>query len=170
MDDTTDPIGATTDPGMAGRGPGATPLPEPGETRRTLERAPGERYVAAAERRAAHSTDPAPRSAALGRGLVAALAGAAVITFLGGPLSVTLGLVVVAAFIGWLVASLVRPAAGPAVGLAIGSVALGLVGIWLFAGLEGGALGLVDYLGQVHGPLVLVHLAAAGLVAFGTIR
>jgi hypothetical protein len=91
-------------------------------------------------------------------------------TLLGGPLSVTLGLVVVAAFVGWIVASLVRPLVWVAVALAVGSVALGLVGIWLFAGLEGGALGLVDYLGQVQGPLVVAELAAAGLVAYATIR
>jgi hypothetical protein len=83
---------------------------------------------------------------------------------------VTLGLVIVAAFSAWLIASLVRPRVWLAVALAIGSVALGLVGIWLFADLEGGTLGLVDYLGQVQGPLVIVEVLVAGLVAYGTIR
>jgi len=94
----------------------------------------------------------------------------AIITFLGGPLSVTIGLVGVAAVIGWLIGSIVRPSLVLAVGLAIGSIALGLVGIWLFAGLEGGVLSLPDYLGQVHGPLVVIELAVAGLVAAATVR
>ncbi|HEX7221956.1 MAG TPA: hypothetical protein VF231_01795, partial [Candidatus Limnocylindrales bacterium] len=147
--------------------------PEPGETRRKLERPPGERYLERDRRRAiatAGSTGGASRGGAIGRGAAAALGGAAVMTLLGGPLSVTLGLVVVAAFVGWIVASLVRPLVSVAVALAVGSVALGLVGIWLFAGLEGGALGLVDYLGQVQGPLVVVELAVAGLIAYATIR
>lgn len=139
--------------------------------RRTLDRPPGERYLVAEERRVARAgVGGGSPTAATGRGVAAALGGAAVMTLLGGPLSVTFGLLVVAAFFGWLIATLVRPAVWLAVGLAVAAVALGLVGIWLFAGLEGGALGLVDYLGQVQGPLVLVHLAAAGLVAYGTIR
>ncbi len=148
--------------------------PEPGETRRKLNRPPGERYLERDRRRAtatAVSTGGgASRAGVIGRGVAAALGGAAVMTLLGGPLSVTLGLVVVAAFVGWIVASLVRPLVWVAVTLALGSVALGLVGIWLFAGLEGGALGLVDYLGQVQGPLVVAELAAAGLIAYATIR
>ncbi len=144
--------------------------PEPGETRPKLDRPPGERYVERDRQRAANASTSASRGPTFARGALAALAGAAVMTVLGGPLSVTLGLVVVAAFLGWLIASIVRPFVWAAVGLAIASVVLGLVGIWLFAGLEGGALGLVDYLGQVQGPLVIVEIAVAALVAFGTIR
>jgi hypothetical protein len=44
----------------------------------------------------------------------------------------------------------------------------GLVGIWLYAGLEGGALGLIDYLAEVQGILVPVELAAAGILAFAS--
>ena len=99
-----------------------------------------------------------------------ALAGAAIITFFGGPLSVTIGIVGVAAVIGWVIGSIVRPSLVLAVGLATGSMALGLVGIWLFAGLEGGVLSLPDYLGQVQGPLVVLELAVAGLVAAATVR
>jgi hypothetical protein len=138
---------------------------EPGEPRR-LERPPGERYAAAASPAAENGILPSP----LARGAGAAILGAAVITFLGGPLSVTAGLVAAAAFIGWLVGSIVRPAVWLAVGLAVGSVALGFVGIWLFAGLEGGSLGLLDYLGQVHGWLAPITLAMGGVVAFATIR
>ncbi|HET9458253.1 MAG TPA: hypothetical protein VFO78_12980, partial [Candidatus Limnocylindrales bacterium] len=102
--------------------------------------------------------------------LVAAALGAGAITLLGGPLSVTAGLVVAAAFIGWIVASLVRPDVGLAIALAVGSVATGLVGVWLFAGLEGGSLGLIEYLVQVQGVLVPIELATAGLVALATLR
>lgn len=92
------------------------------------------------------------------------------IAVLGGPLSVTLGLLGVAAVIGWAVGSLARPSLGLAVGIAVGSVALGLVGIWLFARFEGGVLGLPDYFAEVQGPLVFLELAAAGLIAAGTVR
>lgn len=85
-------------------------------------------------------------------------------------MSVTAGLLVPAVFFGWLVALVVRPAVWIAVALSVGSVALGLVGIWLFAGLEGGSLGLIDYLGEVHGWLAPILLAAAALVAVATIR
>ena len=57
-----------------------------------------------------------------------------------------------------------------AIALAVGSVAAGLVGVWLFAGLEGGSLGLIDYLVQVQGVLVPIELATAGLVALATLR
>ena len=49
----------------------------------------------------------------------------------------------------------VRPGRVVAAAIAVASVALGLVGIWLFAGFEGGALGPVDYLAGVQGVLVL---------------
>ena len=68
------------------------------------------------------------------------------------------------------VGSIVRPSLVLGVSLAIGSIALGLVGIWLFAGLEGGVLSLPDYLGEVQGPLVVIELAVAGLVAAATVR
>jgi hypothetical protein len=139
--------------------------PEPGEPRRVLDRPPSERY--ATEPSTAAGAGPGRRAArALGAGLV----GAAIVAFLGGPLSVTLGLVVVAAVIGWAVGSLARPSLGLAVGLAVGSVALGLIGVWLFARLEGGVLGLPDYFAEVQGPVVLVELAVAGLVSAGTVR
>jgi len=58
-----------------------------------------------------------------------------------------------------------QPLRLPAVIVAIGSVALGLVGIWLFAGIEGGVLGMVDYLADVQGLLVPVELVVAGVLA-----
>jgi len=146
------------------RAPGARP--EPGERGRQLDRPPSDRYAAA--------SPAAPTQAPVGsratQGILAALIGAAVITVLGGPLSVTFGLVGVAAVIGWAIGSSVRPSLGLAVGLAVGSIVLGLVGIWLVARLQGGVLGLPEYLGEVHGPLVAIEIAVAALVAGATVR
>jgi hypothetical protein len=58
-----------------------------------------------------------------------------------------------------------RPLRVGAVIVALGSVALGLVGIWLFAGIEGGVLGIVDYLADVQGLLVPIELIVAGVLA-----
>jgi hypothetical protein len=135
-----------------------------------LDRPPSERYAAAEEaaaRRARSADDPGRRAA---RGVAVAAIGSVAIALLGGPLSITAGLLVVAAMIGWIVGSVVRPAAGLAVGLAVASVVVGLVGIWLFARMEGGVLGLPDYLAEVQGALVPLQLAIAGLVAAATIR
>jgi uncharacterized protein (DUF2062 family) len=49
-------------------------------------------------------------------------------------------------------------------------VAIAQIGIWLFARAEGGALGLVDYLGQTFGPLVPLQFAIAALVAWWSAR
>ena len=141
----------------------STPV-EPGEQRRFLDHPPSDRYTVAP------AAAPAGGARRVARPLVAALVGAAVVTFLGGPMSVTFGLVGVAAVIGWAVGSLSKPSRGLAVALAVGSVTLGLVGVWLFARLEGGVLGLPDYFAQVQGPLVLIELIVAGLVAAGTAR
>lgn len=145
--------------------PAAPTTPEPGERRPLLDRPPSERYAAAPE--VAPESGIARRAS---RALGAALVGAAVVALLGGPLSVTLGLIAVAAVIGWAIGSLARPSFSLAVGFAVGSVALGLIGIWLFARLEGGVLGLPEYLAAVHGPLVVVELAVAGVMAAGTVR
>jgi len=99
------------------------------------------------------------------RGTVVALVGVIAFVVLGGPLSVTAGLVAVAGVIGWLTGMVVRPGKLIAATLAVASVAVGLVGIWLFAGIEGGALPLLDYLAQVQGVLVPIELAVAGALA-----
>jgi hypothetical protein len=149
-----------------------TPSPEPGERRR-LDRPPSERYADVPSPDAATAApEPAAEPTAttrLARGAAVAVAGAVVIFLLGGPLSVTAGLVAAAAVIGWLVGSTVR-SAGPAVALAVASVAVGLVGIWLFAQSEGGVLGIVEYLADVHGPLIPIEFAVAGLLAAGSAR
>lgn len=154
-----------TDPQAPSASPTTSARPEPGEPRRVLDRPPSERYAAAPP----PAADPTGANSAL-RALLVAIVGAAIVTFLGGPLSVTIGIVGVAAVVGWVIGSIVRPSLVLAVGLAIGSIALGLVGVWLFAGLEGGVLSLPDYLGQVQGPLVVIELAVAGLVAAATVR
>lgn len=146
---------------------------EPGEARRALERPPAERYLeqerataAQAEGAAAGpgTRSPLPTALAIGAG------GAVVVALLGGPLSMTAGLVAAAAFIGWLVAAVGRPGRVAAVAIAVAAVGLGLVGIWLYARLEGGSLGIVDYLLQVHGPLVPLHFGAAAIAAAGASR
>jgi hypothetical protein len=147
------------------------PAPEPGERpRRVLDHAPAERYAAAASAAAARArtADQPARRAARGAGV--ALVGSLAIMVLGGPLSTTAGLVAVAALIGWLVGSVVRPAVGLAVALAVASVVVGLVGVWVYARMEGGVLGLTDYLGEVQGVLVPIQLLLAGGVAAATIR
>lgn len=138
--------------------------PEPGERRRLLDHPPSDRYAVAPK-----AEDAGPARRAL-QAMAAGLIGAAVVAFLGGPLSVTFGLVGVAVVIGWVVGSIVRPSLGLAIGIAVASIALGLVGIWLFARLEGGVLGLTDYFAEVQGPLVLLELGVAGLVAAATVR
>jgi hypothetical protein len=145
--------------------PTTSARPEPGERRRVLDHPPSDRYAAAPPRAAEATADNGTL-----RAFLVAIVGAAIVAFLGGPLSVTIGLVGVAAVIGWVIGSIVRPSLALAVGLAMGSIALGLVGIWLFAGLEGGVLSLPDYLGQVQGQLVVIELAVAGLVAAATVR
>ncbi len=57
-----------------------------------------------------------------------------------------------------------------ATALAVIGVALGQLGLWLFARSEGGVLPLVDYLGQTFGPLVPLQLLVAGAVAWWTSR
>ena len=159
-----------TDPSADAPRPGTPPTP--GERR--LAHPPSDRYRA---------LEPPPverRAGSQARGVafavVAALAGAAAITVIGGVLAVSAGLLVVAAAIGWVVAlslrygvgaagSLGRPAA-VAVGLAVGAVVLGQTGLWLYARSEGGVLGPLDYLGETFGLLVPLEVVAAAGTAW----
>jgi hypothetical protein len=154
--------------------PAAGPTAEPGERRR-LEHPPSHRYQDADEPALATPAAEAPneeasavpvsRTERILRGTAVALVGVLAVAVLGGPLSVTAGLVAVAGVIGLLTGMVVRPGKVIAAVLAVASVAVGLVGIWLFAGVEGGALPLLDYLAQVQGILVPIELAVAGAVA-----
>jgi hypothetical protein len=105
-------------------------------------------------------------AAAVARSIAIAAIGAVLITVLGGPLSITVGLIAVAAVVGWAIGSFVQPRVLLAVAVAVASVAVGLVGIWIFARSEGGVLDLVTYLAEVHGPLVVAELAAAAIAGW----
>jgi hypothetical protein len=157
-------------PSSSGASPGAPP--EPGERRR-LDHPPSDRYATSDS--ADSATEPAdvadetatetpPRERLL-RGIAVGLAGAIAFVILGGPLSITAGLVGLAGVIGWVVGAVTRAGRLPAVAIALASVALGLAGIWLYAGTEGGVLGPLDYLAEVQGVLVPIELAVAGILA-----
>ncbi len=151
--------------------------PSPGERR--LARPPSDRY------RVAERVSTAPiRSVSPARGLafaaVVVVVGAVVITVLGGVLTLTGGLLAVAAVIGWTTAWALRAGAGAtidhrrrasvALAFALAAVCLGQLGLWLYARTEGGVLPLVDYLGEVFGPLVPIQAIIAGGVAWVTAR
>jgi hypothetical protein len=142
--------------------------PEPGERRR-LDHPPSDRYQTepAAGVTEAEAPVPAPVSERerLLRGVAVGLVGIIAMTLLGGPLSITTGLIGAAGAIGWVVGAVMRPLRIPAVAVALASVALGLVGIWIFAGFEGGVLGPIEYLADVQGILVPIELIAAGALA-----
>ena len=108
---------------------------------------------------------PLPDRERVLRGIAVGIGGAILMTLLGGPLSIVVGLVGAAGAIGYVVGAVMRPLRGAAVLVALGSVALGLVGIWLFAGIEGGVLGIVEYLADVQGLFVPVELVVAGVLA-----
>jgi hypothetical protein len=145
--------------------PPPAPSPEPGERRR-LDHPPSDRYRSAAPADAPEEADaPLPDRERVLRGIAVGLGGAIVMTLLGGPLSITGGLVGAAGAIGFIVGMVMRPLRLGAVVVALGSVVLGLVGIWLFAGIEGGVLGIVDYLADVQGFLVPIELIVAGVLA-----
>jgi hypothetical protein len=152
-----------------------TSAPDPGERR--LARPPSDRYLEAEARAAAALGDPA---ASVARGVavaaVIAIVGAVAIVILGGVLTITEGLLVVAGFTGGGVGIALRWGAGDqlprrrrlviALVLALAAVALGQLGLWQYARTEGGVLPLVDYLGEVYGPLVPLELATAAMVGW----
>jgi len=149
--------------------PPAAPSPEPGERRR-LDHPPSDRYRPAAPAgdegvAAAADETPLPDRERVLRGIAVGIGGAILMTLLGGPLSIVAGLVGAAGAIGYVVGAVMRPLRGAAVLVALGSMALGLVGIWLFAGIEGGVLGIVEYLADVQGLFVPVELVVAGVLA-----
>jgi len=135
---------------------------EPGDRRPQLDRPPGDRYLPGKD---------GPTEARIAWPPIAvAVAGALGYTILGGILSITAGLIVVAGFVGWLLGKVV---AGPpkAAGIAIVTIAVGLLGIWLFGRIEGGALDPLSYLDEVQGwPLVLLQLVVGGGLAAASSR
>lgn len=149
----------------------------PGERR--LDRPPSDRYRPGTGPTEADASSSPVTAGSPGRatllGAAAALGGAAGFVVLGGLLLVTAGLLAWAAVTGWAVAVGVREGgrgsleasrrSALSTGLAAVSVALGQVGLWLYARTEGGVLSIVDYLGQVFGGLVplafLIAIATA---------
>jgi hypothetical protein len=108
--------------------------------------------------------------------VAAAVVGAVAIVVLGGLLTLTAGLLVAAAAIGWGVALALRFGAGDriaprrrvavALAIAMASVLAGQLGLWQNARMEGGVLPLLDYLGEVFGPLVPLQFAVAAVTAW----
>jgi hypothetical protein len=150
-------------------------LAQPGERR--LERPPSDRYTPAVP-------EPSPNGAgsqghAIAYAVLAAIGGAVAITVGGGLLAMTAGLLVIAAALGWAVAAALSTSRDGgtrtrrmalAAGMAAIGVALGQLGLWVVARQEGGTLGLVDYLGEVFGILVLLQLGIAVAVAWWRAR
>jgi hypothetical protein len=160
------------------------PSPGDGPGERRLDRPPSDRY-----RPGTGVTDadgsPSPASAGSpGRatllGAAAALGGAAGFVVLGGLLLVTAGLLAWAVATGWAVAVGVREGdrgsleasrrIALSMGLAAVAVALGQIGLWLYARTEGGVLSMPDYLGQVFGGLVPLALLVAITTAWWRAR
>jgi hypothetical protein len=145
------------------RPPATEPGDHPPRQPTRLERAPSERY-AREQAPTARGRDQATRAVGV------AVAGAAVIAFLGGPLSMTGGLLAVSVVVGIVLGSTLRPRTAVAVGLAVGSVVVGLLGVWLFSRVEGGVLDPLAYLADVEGPLAPLQLILAAASAAVTSR
>ena len=149
-----------------------------------LERPPGDRYRLPSGDGTGTGDADAPIGASPARGIALAVAvgvvGAILATLLEGVLALTLGLLVVAALIGRFVALALRAGAGEtiptrrrlavALAITIGALALGQLGIWLYARSEGGALEVIDYLAQTFGPLVPLQFVVAAAFAWWTAR
>ncbi len=143
----------------------------PGERR--LQRPPSERYRTPEPE---PPDRPASRARGLALGAVAGLGLAAALVIAGGLLLITAGLIAIAGIGGWAVGLGVRVGTrstasrrgrmGASVALAVLGVALGQLGLWGYAELEGGALGLIPYLAEVFGFLVPLEVVAAGLAAW----
>lgn len=170
------PVPDAPDPDAAG-GSG----PAPGERR--LAHPPSDRYRAA-EADEDGSAGPAADPGSVVRGLLyadlVALVGAGAIVVLGGVLAQSAGLLVVAALIGRAVALAllvgVGPTLGPprrtwlAVGIALGGIVIGQVGLWAYAGAEGGVLPLPTYLAETFGLLVPLQLLVGAAFAWWSAR
>ena len=148
--------------------------PSPGERR--LDRAPSERYVPPDA-----DAPPMPvgsRARAIAYGAAAAASGAVLTVLLGGVVALSAGLLVGWASTGNVIGMVTRLGGGTvvepgrrvvvAIVLAIVGVALGQLGLWWYAGTEGGVLPLVDYLATTFGVLVpLQALLAVGFAWWG---
>lgn len=159
--------------------PDAQPAPPPVPGERRLAHPPSDRFREAEEARAAAAEHPDP-AASVARGVAIAVAvailGAVAIVLLGGVLTLTAGLAIVAGATGWGIAAGLRYGAGrhlvpqhrivAAVVFAAGAVALGQLGLWQYARIEGGVLPPLEYLAEVFGLLVPLQFAVAVVVAW----
>ncbi len=108
------------------------------------------------------------------------LIGAVALVVVGGVLTFSGALLVLAGLIGGAVSWASWYGAGTTpqrsrrllvpVVFALAAVALGQIGLWLYAATEGGVLSLGDYLGEVFGWLVPLQLVIAALGAAITAR
>ena len=155
-------------------------------TRRRLERAPADRLAGADP----SSTDASGAAAvagagsagrALAMGAVGAVIGVTVYLILAIGFSFTAGLLVVAIFTARFIGLFVRAGAGASLSSAarvLATVAVFLVATtiailitWLWSHVEGGDLGLADYLDQVYGtPLIALEFMLGTLVAWWSAR
>lgn len=148
----------------------------PGERR--LDRPPSDRYGVTVPLDPPTSTGSGARGLAFGS--IAAVGGAGAIVLLGGILAVSAGLLVVAIAIGYAVAVALKAGSGTSLtgptrsltasALATTATIVGFLGVWLFARTEGGVLALTDYLGEVFGPIVPLHLLLAAIAAWWTAK
>jgi hypothetical protein len=169
---------------MAGLEPGDRPRAAAGKSAPQLERPPGERYAEAGAGRVGSEATNAVGNALLvplARSLVAALVGTVLLYALGALLSSSGGLLFVAGLTGAAVGLLLARAAAPgrsempalsrrqvtraAIAISILAVVIAAVGTWLHALVEGGALGLLDYLLETFGVIVPAELVIAALSA-----
>jgi len=153
---------------------------DPGERR--LTRPPSDRYRPADSATDVDADAAPPGSIARGVlfGALASLTGVLVTVLLGGGLALSAGLLVIWAAAGNAIGLATRIGGGPAlaaprrtgvaVGLAVAGVALGQVGLWWYAGTEGGVLPLMDFLGQTYGVLVPVQVVLAAGFAWWAAR
>jgi hypothetical protein len=160
MDDPTGGGSEAPDEPDARRAADAASGDRPGRHPAPLERAPSERYGSATDATAVGS------GGRIGRAVAIAVVGAAVIAFLGGPLSMTAGLLAVDVVLALVIGSIARPATALGIALAVGAVAVGLLGVWLFARTEGGVLDPLAYLVEVEGPVAPLQLIVAAVAAF----
>jgi hypothetical protein len=154
--------------------------PTPGERR--LARPPSERYAdEGAPAPPGETPTPGPATTgstgrAIGWALGIAVGGVVLTILLGGVMALSAGLLVLWGAAGYLIGQAVKVGGGDAlgatgrrlgaVGVALVGVLVAQVGLWWYAGLEGGVLPLVDYLGQTFGVLVPLQAALAAVLAW----
>ena len=161
--------------------PGDAPPDEPATPRRRLERAPGERLAGPEIAADGTAASVGSRTRAVQMGILGAVVGIAVFLILAIGFSFSAGLLIVAIFTGRFIGLFVRAGAAgtmssPArslVSVVIFLVALGaaVVVTWLWSHVEGGDLGLAEYLNEVYGvPLVALEFMLGTLMAWWSAR